>query len=69
VFHENDLVLRCDIRQEDKGKHGKFDNLWFGPFKIAAILENNTFLLKHLDDDQLIGGPVNGHYVKMFFTY
>ena len=69
VFHEDDLVLWWDIRWEDKGKHGKFDNLWFGPFKIATVLENNTFLLKHLDDDQLAGGPVNGHYLKKNFTY
>ena len=69
VFNENDLVLRLDARREDRGKHGKFDNLWFGPFKIGVVLENNTFLLKHLDDDQLAGGRVNGHYLKKFFTY
>ena len=62
-------MLDWDARREDRGKHGKFDNLWFGPFKIAAVLENNTFLLKHLDDDQLAGGLVNGHYLKNFFTY
>ena len=32
TFQENDLVLRWDIRREDHGKHGKFDNLWFGAF-------------------------------------
>ena len=40
-----------------------------GLSKIATILKNNTFLLKHLDDDRLAGGPVNGHYLKNFFTY
>ena len=44
-------MLCWDARREDHGKHGKFDNMWFGPFKIAEVLENNTFLLKHLDDD------------------
>ena len=68
TFQENDLVLRWDIRREDCGKHGKFDNLWFRPFRIAQVLENNTFLLKHLDDDQQVGGPVNGHYLKKFFV-
>ena len=43
TFQENDLVLRWDIRREDRGKHGKFDNLWFGPFRIAQVLE--TILL------------------------
>ena len=69
MFFENDLVLGWDVRREDQGKHGKFDNLWFGPFKIVVVLENNTFLLKHLDSDQLTRGPVNGHFLKKFFTY
>ena len=60
-------MLRWDARREDHGKHGKFDNLWFGTFKIVEFLENNTFLLKHLDDDQLIGDPVNGHLLKRLF--
>lgn len=30
---------------------------------------NNTFLLKNLDDDKQAGGPVNGHFLKHFFTY
>ena len=30
-----ELVLRWDVRRADKGNHGKFDPLWFGPFKIA----------------------------------
>eukprot|EP00253_Pinus_taeda_P030493 PITA_30493 len=29
-FREGDLVLRWDSRREEKRKHGKFDNLWFG---------------------------------------
>ena len=69
VFQEDDLVLRWDARREDHGKHGKFDNLWFGPFNVAQVLENNTFILEHLDDDQLTGGPVNGHYLKNLFVF
>ena len=60
-------MLRWDARREDHGKHGKFDNLWFGPFRIVEVLENNTFLLKHLDDDQLTGGSVNVHFLKKIF--
>ena len=69
LFQENDLVLCWDARREDHGNHGKFENLWFGPFKIVEVLENNTFLLKHLDDDQLTRGPINGHFLKWFFIY
>jgi hypothetical protein len=49
-FKARDLVLRWDARREDKFKHGKFDNLWFGPFKIAKVLNKNTFHLHNLND-------------------
>lgn len=68
-FQVDDLVLRWDVWKQDKRKHGKFDNLWFGPFKISDVLDNNTFLLKNIDDKQLSSGPINGHILKHFFTY
>ena len=45
TFLVGDMVLRWDARKEQKGKHGKFDNLWFCPFLVSKILENNTFVL------------------------
>ena len=45
TFSCGDMVLRWDARKEQKGKHGKFYNLWFGPFIISKLLENNTFIL------------------------
>ena len=36
VFQVGDLVLKWDAPHEDKGKHGKFDHLWLGPYLIAA---------------------------------
>lgn len=65
----NDLVLRWDARGDEKGKHGKFDNLWFGHFIIAEVLDNNTFILKILDGGELLRGPVNGHFLKHFHTF
>eukprot|EP00253_Pinus_taeda_P024997 PITA_24997 len=35
-FHLEDVVLRWDAQNEEKGKHGKFENLWKGPYKISA---------------------------------
>lgn len=35
-FQLDDVMLKWDARNEEKGKHGKFENLWKGPFKIAA---------------------------------
>lgn len=44
-----DLVLKWDVRIEDKGKPGKFDPLWFRSFKDAKAKGNNTFLLENLE--------------------
>lgn len=44
-FRQGDLVLKWDARREERGKHGKFDNLWLGPFSIAKVKVNNTFIL------------------------
>ncbi len=68
TFNEGDLVLRWDARWEDKPKHGKFDNLWFVPFKIVINLQNNTFILTNLNDEQVEGGLVNGRFLKHFFS-
>ena len=67
-FKINDLVLRWDAIREEKSKHGKFDNLWFGPFIIVEVLDNNTFMLKILDGDELSSGLVNWHFLKQFHT-
>jgi len=61
-----DLMLKWDVRMEDKRKHGKFDPLWFGPFKICEAKGNNTFLHENLDDD-VLELPVNGHFLKIYF--
>ena len=65
---EGDLVLRRDARREDKGKHGKFDNIWFGPFSIAEVKGNNTFILKKLEG-QFSSLPVNGRFLKHYIHY
>ena len=68
-FQVDDLVLRWDVQRQDRGEHKKFDNLWFGPFNVVAVLDNNTFLLENLDDNHLVGGLVNGRFLKHFFVY
>jgi hypothetical protein len=67
IFQEGDLVLRWDARREDKYKHGKFDNLWYGPFKVAKVVKTNTFLLHNLDDSEILGGSINGKFLKHYF--
>ena len=65
-FQLEDVVLRWDARNEDKGKHGKFDNLWKGPYKISAYRGKNAFLLIEMDDQDCPGGPVNGRLLKHY---
>eukprot|EP00253_Pinus_taeda_P028002 PITA_28002 len=68
-FSIGDKVLKWDSRREDKGKHGKFDSLWRGPFVIQAVQGNNTYFLKNLDETNLNEGPVNGRMLKHYFNY
>jgi len=65
-FQIDDIVLRWDARNEDKGKHGKFDNLWKGPYKIAAYRGPNAFLLKEMNGEECLGGSVNGRLLKKY---
>ena len=65
-YELGDLVLRWDARNEDKGKHGKFDSLWKGPYMIQECRGNNTFLLNNSDGTNLPGGPVNGRMLKHY---
>ena len=67
-FKEGDLVLIWDARREDIGKHGKYDNLWFGNFSIAEVKGNNTFILQNLEG-QYSSLPINGKYLKHYIQY
>ena len=66
-FLIGDKVLKWDSRREDKGKHGKFDFLWKGPFTIQASQGNNTYFLKILNDTEEENGPLNGQMLKHYF--
>jgi len=62
----DDVVLKWDARNEEKGNHGKFENLWKGPFKIAAYRGQNAFLLKEMNREDCPTGPVNGQLLKQY---
>jgi hypothetical protein len=67
-FQLGDLVLKWDAPKQDKGKHGKFEALWMGPFKISEVFSNNTFKLQNMENEEVFGGPVNGHFLKKYFA-
>ena len=66
-FQVGDWVLKWDTVTQDKGKHGKFDSLWIGPFVIAQKQQKNTFKLKNLEGEEVLDGPVNGRFLKLYF--
>ena len=56
-------MLKWDARKDEKSKHGKFYHLWLGPLGVATTLNSNTFILQNLDDENLLGGPINGQRI------
>ena len=66
-FFIGDKVLKWDSRREDKGKHGRFDLLWKGPYIIYAFKGNNAYFLKNLDGTEAEEEPVNGQMLKHYF--
>ena len=68
VFKTGDLVLKWDAARQEKGKHGKFEALWTGPFVITTVQQNNTFVLQTLSGEAVAGGPFNGRFLKIYFS-
>ena len=62
------LVLKWDARYEDKGKHGKFDNLWKGPYTVSRHLGKKSFFLKDPQDQTIEIGHVNGRFLKHYLS-
>jgi hypothetical protein len=67
-FHLGDLVLKWDAPKQDRGNHKKFEPLWIDPFNISKSFLKNTYRLQNLEGDEVLGGPVNGHFLKRFFV-
>lgn len=67
-FNLGDVVLRWHVRNEEKGKHAKFENLWKGPYKILAFGGKNAFLLEELNGEYYLGGVINGMILKHYHT-
>ena len=66
-FQIGDTVLLWDKRREKPRKHGKFDNLWLGPYIIYDMADTNSFLLNTMEGERLLL-PVNGQQLKVFFN-
>ena len=62
-----DVVLLWDAAHEEKGKNGKFDHLWKGPYNILAFRGNNSYILEEMEGGMVFGAPVNGRLLKHYF--
>ena len=56
------------LKEEYKGNHGKFENLWLGPYSIHSAAGNNSYFLQELNGAELFRGPVNGRMLKHYFS-
>jgi hypothetical protein len=67
-FKVDDLVIKWYARKKDKGKHGKFDHIWMGPFRIVTYHGSNAYILQVLNEDLTGGGSVNGSFLKLYLV-
>ena len=68
LFQVGYFILRWDTRREEKGKHGKFEPLFYAPYKIYEARSNNPFILEDIDGEtvQLL---VKGQYLRHYFHH
>jgi len=65
-FEIDDLVLMWNSRCQEKGKHGKFESLWLGPFVIFGKGGDDSYHLQNMSgEEQEL--PVHGKYLKPLF--
>ena len=68
ILDKTHLVLKWEARIEEKGKHGKFDHIWQGPYKIFALSGRNAYFLSDLDGKYVGFGPINGRDLKHYIS-
>lgn len=66
-FKEGDKVWLWDSHHEDKGKYGKFDSLWLGPYEIFEKVVEHTYTLCD-GDSYVLPIPYNIIHLKKFFS-
>ena len=66
-FQMGVVVFLWDAPHEEKGKHGNFDHLWKGPYRVAAFRGKNAYVLKEMKGGLVSGTPVNGRLLKHYF--
>ena len=66
-FQIGDVVLQWDAPCKEKGKHGKFDHLWKGPYNIFTFMGKNAYVLDEMEGGLVSRASVNGRLLKHYF--
>ena len=53
---------------EDKGKHGKFDELWKVPYTIFSFSGKHAYFLEDVEGRSNATKPINGRFLKHYLT-
>lgn len=61
------MVLMWNARMEDKGKHGNFDPIWFGPYKLCDKNGEYSYFLRELNRD-ILKLIVHGQFLMRYFS-
>ena len=65
-FEIDDMVLMWNDRMKDKGKHGKFDPIYLGPYNICDTNGKDSYFLKDPTRD-ILELLVHGQFLKRYF--
>jgi len=65
-FQDGDSVLMWNARIKDKGKHGKFDPIWLGPYLIENTWGEDSYVLNDLSDN-ILELPIHERFLKRYF--
>ena len=66
-FEIGDMVLMWNARIEEKGKHGKFDPIWLGPYSISDKNGEGSYFLSDLTRG-ILELPIHGQFLKRYFS-
>ena len=66
-FQMGDVVFLWGALHEEKGKNGKFDHLWKGPYIIVGFRGKNSYILEEMEGGLVSGALVNGRLLKQYF--
>ena len=61
------MVLMWNAKIEDRGKNGKFDPIWVGPYLIKSKWGDVSYILRELSGS-ILELPIHRHFLKRYFS-